>query len=180
EERLPEPLGQPLRDEARDEVGAAAGGGRNQDADWARRIRLGDSGARCRWQRGKTEQEFTALHECCHPRMLPSEVRPRRSLHSLTGPWEQTVGGQKLDHVAVEQRRLLDLAGMAGAVEDLQFAAGDALLQGEGGPMRVVLATGEDDGWTGDLGVMALGLGPPIGLELGDDGANIAEQVAIG
>src|SRR5262249_5564263 len=73
---------------------------------------------------------------------------------------------------------LLDLAGMAGAVEDLQFAAGNALLQRESGPVRVVLATGDDDGWTGDLGVMALGFGLPIGLELGDDGADIA--VAIG
>jgi len=32
-EGLPEPLGQPLRNEARDEVGAAAGRGRDQDAD---------------------------------------------------------------------------------------------------------------------------------------------------
>ena len=80
-------------------------------------------------------------------------------LSPACGSWEQAVGGQKIDHVAVEQRRLLDLAGMAGAVEDLQFAAGDALLQREGGPVRVVLAAGQDDGWTGDLGVMALGLG---------------------
>ena len=49
------------------------------------------------------------------------------------------MGGQKFDHVAVEQRRLLDLAGMAGAVEDLQFAVGDALLQRESGAVRVVL-----------------------------------------
>src|SRR5262245_27820832 len=104
----------------------------------------------------------------------------RESLAPACGSWEQAVGGQKFDHVAVEQRRLLDLAGMAGTVEDLQFAAGDALLQRESGPVRVVLATGDDDGWTGDLGVMALGLGLPIGLELGDDGANIAEHVAIG
>ena len=90
------------------------------------------------------------------------------------------MGGQKIDHVAVKQRRLLDLAGMAGAVEDLQLAAGDTLLQREGGPVRVVLATGDDDGRTGDLGVMALGLGLPIGLELGDDGVDIAEHVAIG
>ncbi len=69
---------------------------------------------------------------------------------------------------------------MAGAVEDLQFAVGDALLQRESGPVRVVLATGDDDGWTGNLGVMALGLGLLIGLELGDDGVDIAEHVAIG
>src|SRR5258708_29216771 len=69
---------------------------------------------------------------------------------------------------------------MAGALEDLQFAVGDALLQRESGPVRVVLATGEDDGWTGDLGVMALGLGLLIGLELGDDGVDIAEHIALG
>src|SRR5262249_53210180 len=112
--------------------------------------------------------------------MLASQPPPRRSLAPACGPWEQAVSGQKFDHVAVEQRRLLDLAGMAGAVEDVQFAAGDALLQRESGPVRVVLATGDDDGWTGDLGVMALGLGLLIGLELGDDGVDIAEHVAIG
>src|SRR5262249_39918747 len=113
-------------------------------------------------------------------RMLASEAPPRRSLALACDFWEQAVGGQKFDHIAVEQRRLLDLAGMAGAVENLQFAAGDALLQREGGPVRVVLATGDDDGWTGDLGVMALGLGLPIGLELGDDGVDITEPVAVG
>src|SRR5262245_45414244 len=113
-------------------------------------------------------------------RMLSSEAPPRGSLAPACGSWEQAVGGQKFDHVAVKQRRLLDLAGMAGAVEDLQFAAGDALLQRESSPVRVVLATGDDDGWTGDLGVMALGLGLPIGLELSDDGVDIAEHVAIG
>src|SRR5262249_46054647 len=66
EERLPEPLGHPLRDEARYEVRAAAGGGRNQDADRTRRIRLGDSDAQSSGQDSKTEHEFTALHECCH------------------------------------------------------------------------------------------------------------------
>ena len=62
------------RDEARDEVGAAAGGSRDQDADRAQRIRLGDGDARCRGQRGKTEQEFAALHECSHRRHLPDEA----------------------------------------------------------------------------------------------------------
>ena len=61
------------------------------------------------------------------------------------------MSGQKFDHVAVEQRRLLDLAGMAGAVDDLQLAAGDALLQRESSPVRVVLAAGDDDGWTATL-----------------------------
>src|SRR5262245_3500862 len=112
--------------------------------------------------------------------MRSSQAPRRRSLAPACGSWEQAVGGQKFDHVAVKQRRLFDLAGMAGAVEDLQFAAGDALLQRESGPVRVVLATGDDDGGTGDLGVMPLGLWPPIGIELGDDGANIAEKAEIG
>src|SRR6476659_3451691 len=123
-------------------------------------------------------QDLAGVHGA--PRMLSSQAPPRRSLAPARGSWEQAVGGQKIDHVAVKQRRLLDLTGMAGAVEDLQFAAGDALLQRESGPVRVVLATGDDDGWTGDLGVMALGLGLLIGLELGDDGVDIAEHVAIG
>jgi hypothetical protein len=74
----------------------------------------------------------------------------------VCGSWEQALGGQKIDHVAVKQRRLLDLAGMTGAVEDLQFAAGDTLLQRERGPVRVVLAAGDDDDWTSDLGMMVL------------------------
>jgi len=74
EEGLPEPLGQPLCDEARDEVGAAAGGGRDQDADRTRRIRLGDGDARRHGQRGKAEQEFAALHECRHRSHLPDEA----------------------------------------------------------------------------------------------------------
>src|SRR5262249_29748795 len=101
--------------------------------------------------------------------MRSSEAPRRRSLAPACGSWEQAVGGQKFDHVAIKQRGLFDLAGMAGAVENLQFAAGDALLQRESGPVRVVLAAGDDDGWTGDLGVMPLGLGLLIGLKLGDD-----------
>src|SRR5882757_5044891 len=124
------------------------------------------------------QQDRAGVHGA--PRMPSSEAPPRRSLAPACGSWEQAVGGQKFDHVAVKQCRLLDLAGMAGTVEDLQLAAGDALLQREGGPVRVVLATGDDDGWTGDLGVMALGLGLSIGLELGDDGVDITEHVAIG
>src|SRR5262249_48487199 len=112
--------------------------------------------------------------------MRSSQAPRRRSLAPACGSWKQAVGGQKVGHVAVKQRRLFDLAGMAGAVEDLQFAAGDALLQRGSGPVRVVLATGDDDGWTGDLGVMPVWLGLLISLELGDDGVDIAEPIAIG
>src|ERR1700692_2177334 len=113
-------------------------------------------------------------------RMLASEASAPRSLAPDWSPREQAVGSQKLNHIAVEQRRLLNLAGVARAVDGLQFAAGDALLQREGSPMRVVLAAGDNDRGTGDLGVVAVGLGLPIGLELGDDGVDIAEHVTFG
>src|SRR5262245_62097359 len=104
-----------------------------------------------------------------HPALVPA-----------CGSWEQPTGDEKFDHVAVERLGLLDLAGMAGAVEDLQLAAGDALLQREGGPLRIVLARGDDDGRAGGLGVIALRLVMPITLELDEDGVDIAEHVAIG
>src|SRR5262249_3379585 len=85
----------------------------------------------------------------------PRQRRPvERALLRARGSREQAVGGQKLDHIPIEQRRLLDLAGMARAVKDLQLAAGDALLQRKCRPVRVVLAAADDDGRTGDPGVM--------------------------
>src|ERR1700688_1703785 len=78
-------------------------------------------------------------------RMLSSEASPRRSLAPDCGRREHAVGGQKLNHIAVKQRRLLNLASVAGAVDGLQFATGDALLQREGSSMRVVLAAGDND-----------------------------------
>ena len=45
---------------------------------------------------------------------------------------------EKFDHVAIEQPRLLDLAGVAGAVKDFHIAAGNARLQGCGARMRAV------------------------------------------
>src|SRR5262249_30447126 len=52
---------------------------------------------------------------------------------------------QELDQVAIEQPGLLDLAGVAGAVEDFHVAAGNARLKRCGARMRAVLAAGEDD-----------------------------------
>jgi hypothetical protein len=89
------------------------------------------------------------------------------------------VGGQKLNHITVKQRRLLDLAGVAGAVDGLQFTTGGALLQREGSPMRVFLVAGDNDGRTGDLGVVAVGLGLPIGLELKCSGSAVWEALSI-
>ena len=57
---------------------------------------------------------------------------------------------EKLDHVAIEQPGLLDLAGVAGAVEDFHLAAGNARLQGCGARMRAVLAAGQNDRGAGD------------------------------
>src|SRR5215217_2290783 len=57
---------------------------------------------------------------------------------------------EKLDQVAVEQPRLLDLTGVAGAVKDFHFAAGNARLQRGGARMRVVFAAGQNDHRTAD------------------------------
>jgi len=52
---------------------------------------------------------------------------------------------RELDHEAIEEPRLLDVAGMAGAGQRLQLAMGDALLQGEGAWVRGVLAAASVD-----------------------------------
>jgi hypothetical protein len=52
---------------------------------------------------------------------------------------------EKLDHVAIKQPGLLDLAGVAGAVKDFHFAAGNAFPQGGGARMRAVFTAGQDD-----------------------------------
>src|SRR5215472_11089071 len=90
------------------------------------------------------------------------------------------MSSQKLDHMAVKQRWLLNLTGVACAIDGSQFAAGDALLQCKRSLMRVVLASSDDDGRTGNFGMVIVRLRLPVGLELGDDGSDIAEHVATG
>ena len=66
---------------------------------------------------------------------------------------------EKLDHEAVEQPRLLDLAGVAGAVEDFHLAAWNKRLQSSSARMRGVFAPGQDDGGAGDARMVVLGVG---------------------
>jgi hypothetical protein len=90
------------------------------------------------------------------------------------------VAGQEFDHVAVKSCRLLNLAGVAYTVKDLQFAAGDLFPQCRSGPMGVVPTAADDNGWTGDLGVMVFRLWLLIGLKLSDCGIDIAELITFG
>ena len=58
--------------------------------------------------------------------------------------------GQKFDHKAIEEPRLLDLASVARAWQCLQFTVRYAFLQREGALMAIVLATGQNDRRAGD------------------------------
>ena len=93
-----------MRDEARDEVGAAAGGGRDQDADRTRRVRLGDGDARCQGQRGKTEQEFTARNECCHRRPPPDKLRAFSGKVDFRFSEENATTQRNLERVSAQDR----------------------------------------------------------------------------
>ena len=69
QDRLAEPLGEPLRHQAGEDVGAAAGSEADDDADRLRRISLRGSGARDRRQRGGAGgelQKSTAWNSHCH------------------------------------------------------------------------------------------------------------------
>ena len=58
--------------------------------------------------------------------------------------------GQKFDHKAIEEPRLLDLASVARAWQCLQFTVRYAFLQREGALMAIVLAAGQNDRRAGD------------------------------
>src|SRR5690242_492577 len=85
---------------------------------------------------------------------------------------------QELDHVTIEQPRLLDLAGMAGAVQDLHLAAGDALLERRRAWMRGVFAAGEDDGRAFYARVVILGVRLGQRLKLINDRLRVGVRVA--
>src|SRR5215470_3669373 len=72
--------------------------------------------------------------------LLNASLRPGAFLRSSIGRRKQPVLAQELDHEAIEQPGLLDLAGMAGAMQDPHLAAGNARLQGERALMRAILA----------------------------------------
>ena len=100
---------------------------------------------------------------------LPS-IRPR---------WKQAVLSQEIDHVAVEQPGLLDLAGVSSPRQHLQFAVLDPLLKRKGLRVGGVLAAGQDDRRAGDLRLMILRVRRRMRLELMDDRVDVAEFVAL-
>ena len=83
-----------------------------------------------------------------------SDNRPRR----LRRTGKQVMLGEKFDHEAIEQPRLLDLAGMAGSRQRFQFTIGYELLKGKGALVGVVFATAENNHRAGDAFMMALGV----------------------
>src|SRR5690349_22881826 len=108
--------------------------------------------------------------------------RRRRSVMAFprsTARWKQSLPAQEIDHVAVEQPGLLDLAGVSSPRQHLQFAVLDPLLERKGVLMGVVLAAGQDDRRAGDLRLVVLWVGRRVGLELMDDRVDIAELVAL-
>ena len=68
--------------------------------------------------------------------------------------------GQKFNHKAIEQPRLLDLAGVSRAWQGFQFAFRYALLQGESALMAIVFAAGQNNCRAGDA------LEKPVGIRL--------------
>jgi len=72
--------------------------------------------------------------------MRPAMGQPGTNIGGRCSYWEEAMAGEKLNHVAVEQPRLLDLASVASSIKNLHFAAIDALLKSEGRRMCIVLA----------------------------------------
>ena len=67
--------------------------------------------------------------------------------------------GQKFDHKAIEQPRLLDLAGVSRAWQGSQFAFRYALLQGESALMAIVLTASQNNCRAGDALEKPVGVG---------------------
>ena len=86
---------------------------------------------------------------------------------------------EKLDHEAIEQPWLFDLAGMAGAREHFQLAVGHAGLEREGARMAAIFSAGENDHRTRDAFVMAFGIGLGQSAELVNDRFRIRMFVAL-
>src|SRR5665213_2470343 len=115
----------------------------------------------------------------CRQACTAGTPRSRRGRIEAGRPREQAMPGEELDHEAIEQPGLLDLAGMAGARQHLELAAGNERLQREGALMGAVLATGQDHRRTEDAREMAFRLGLLQRLELTEDGVQIGGVVAL-
>src|SRR5262249_24337356 len=91
---------------------------------------------------------------------------------------KQPVLLQEFDHVLIEEPRLLQLAGVSGAVQGLHLAAGDELLQAEGAWMGTVLAARKDDRRALDRSKEVFG--GPRRRKLRDDGRQVGEGIPFG
>lgn len=86
---------------------------------------------------------------------------------------------QKLDHKAIEEPRLLDLASVARTRQGFQFTVRYAFLQREGALMTVILAAGQNDGRAGDALEKPFRVGLCQRFELMDDGLDIGVPIAF-
>lgn len=87
---------------------------------------------------------------------------------------------EKFDHKAIEQPRLLDLAGVPRAWQGFQFAFRYALLQCESALMAIVLTAGQNNCRAGNALEESIGVGLGQCFELMDDGLHIGVSVAFG
>src|SRR5262249_15648177 len=81
-DRLPEPLGEPLRDQARGDVGGAAGGKPDQQAYLTARISLRPRDARDRRQRDSPGGQMQKLAAWQGPGILLGSPPGRRTVNS--------------------------------------------------------------------------------------------------
>src|SRR5262245_16147326 len=93
---------------------------------------------------------------------------------------EQAVLLQKLQHEAIEQPGLLDLTGVAGAVQDLHLAVRDTILERKRGLVGAVLAAGQNDRRAGNTRMMVLGIRALMRVELVDDRLDVGVRIAFG
>ena len=93
---------------------------------------------------------------------------------------EQAVLGEKFDHKAIIQPRLLYLTGVAGSRQNLQLAVGYTSLKREGSLMAAVFAACQDYRRTGDALMMTIGIGLLECFELMDDRLHVGVFVPLG
>ena len=87
---------------------------------------------------------------------------------------------EELDHVAVKQPGLLELAGVTGAVQDFHLAARYAPLEREGARVCMVFAAAEDQCRASDARMMIGRVGICRRLELINDRLQVGLCVALG
>lgn len=86
---------------------------------------------------------------------------------------------QKLDHKAIEEPRLLDLASVARTRQGFQFTVRYAFLEREGALMAVILAAGQNDRRAGDALKKPFRVGLCQRFKLMDDGLYVGVPIAF-